>query len=52
MIPPNQKKVEDLIQLDLGYIPEVNIDDYRLTIKGSVENPAILTICIKRHNCK
>jgi hypothetical protein len=32
MIPPNQKKVEDLIQLDLGYIPDVNIADYRSII--------------------
>ena len=43
MIPPNQNKVEDLIQLDLGYVPDVDIADYRLTIKGLVDNPAVLT---------
>ena len=39
MIPPNQNKVDDLIQLDSGYIPDVGIGDYRLTIKGLVDNP-------------
>ena len=43
MIPPNQNKVDDLIQLDLGYVPDVDIADYRLTIKGLVDNPAVLT---------
>ena len=43
MIPPNQKKVDDIIQLDLGYIPDVSTDDYRLTINGSVENPTVFT---------
>ena len=43
MIPPNQKKVEDIIQLDLGYIPDVGIDDYRLTINGTVKNPTVFT---------
>ena len=39
MIPPNKNKVDDLIQLDLGYVPDVDIEDYRLTIKGLVDNP-------------
>ncbi len=43
MIPPNQKKVDELIQLDLGYIPDIGIDDYRLTINGLVDNPLVLT---------
>ena len=43
MIPPNQKKVEDLLRLDLGYIPDVSIADYRLTVQGMVENPAVFT---------
>ena len=43
MIPPNQNKVEDLIQLDLGYIPDVGIEDYRLAVKGLVDNPTVLT---------
>jgi DMSO/TMAO reductase YedYZ molybdopterin-dependent catalytic subunit len=43
MIPPNQKKVDELIQLDLGYIPDVSISDYRLTINGMVMNPLVLT---------
>jgi DMSO/TMAO reductase YedYZ molybdopterin-dependent catalytic subunit len=42
MIPPNQKKVDELIQLDLGYIPDVSVDDYRLTINGLVDNPLVL----------
>lgn len=42
MIPPNQKKVSELIQLDLGQIPELNIEDYRLSISGDVLNPAVL----------
>ena len=43
MIPPNQKKAEDLLRLDLGYIPDVSIADYRLTVQGLVENPAVFT---------
>ena len=43
MIPPNQNKVDDLIQLDLGYIPDINIEDYRLTINGFVGTSVILT---------
>ncbi|MHB1661314.1 MAG: molybdopterin-dependent oxidoreductase [bacterium] len=43
MIPPNQNKVNDLIQLDLGYIPDVDIKDYRLAVKGLVDNPIVLT---------
>ncbi|MHB1679151.1 MAG: molybdopterin-dependent oxidoreductase [bacterium] len=43
MIPPHQRKVDELIQLDLGYVPEININDYRLTINGDIENPVIFT---------
>lgn len=43
MIPPNQKQVNDLIRLDLGYIPEMDIKDYRLTVNGDVENTKVFT---------
>ena len=43
MIPPNQKKAEDLLRLDLGYIPDVSIADYKLTVQGLIENPAVFT---------
>ncbi len=43
MIPPHQKKVDELIRLDLGYIPEINVNDYRLSISGDIENPIVFT---------
>jgi DMSO/TMAO reductase YedYZ molybdopterin-dependent catalytic subunit len=43
MIPPHQKIADELIRLDLGQIPEINIKDYRLAVSGDILNPVVLT---------
>jgi DMSO/TMAO reductase YedYZ molybdopterin-dependent catalytic subunit len=41
-IPAGQTLTEKWPVLDLGYHPDVNLDRWRLTIDGEVENPVIL----------
>lgn len=36
ILPPGQREVKDLPVLHYAHIPKLNIDDYRLTIKGLV----------------
>ncbi len=43
MLPPNQSEVDDLIRLDLGYIPDIDINDFKLEISGDVKNKLDLT---------
>ncbi len=41
-IPAGQTLTEKWPVLDLGYHPDVNLDRWRLTIDGEVENPVVL----------
>jgi DMSO/TMAO reductase YedYZ molybdopterin-dependent catalytic subunit len=41
-LPPGQKLVKDWPVLDLGVQPEISLADYRLTVDGAVEAPAVL----------
>jgi DMSO/TMAO reductase YedYZ molybdopterin-dependent catalytic subunit len=42
-LPPGQHIVRDWPVLDLGEQPEISRDDWRLTIDGAVEHPAVWT---------
>ncbi len=41
-LPPGQKLVKDWPVLDLGIQPDIKREDYRLTLAGAIENPAVL----------
>lgn len=43
MLPPNQSGVDDLIRLDLGVIPEIDINKYRLELRGDIKNKVDLS---------
>lgn len=40
-LPPGQKLNKGFPVLDLGILPEVDIDDWELSIKGEIENPLV-----------
>jgi len=42
-LPPGQHEVQNWPVLDLGDVPEVSIDEWRLELTGLVENPLTLT---------
>ena len=41
-LPPSQRQVTNFPVLDMGIHPQVEHSDWRLTIHGLVENPAML----------
>ena len=42
-LPPGQRQVRDFPVLDLGVLPEIQLDQWTLTIHGQVEQPVTLS---------